>query len=146
MTIRKNNKKTAKKSPTKKATAVKKKPARKTKAKQEMQYADGKFEKDELQKARDLEELMSVKKKSPFSTSDGSDFEENLASMSLTDMQELAVRAGIFPSGSKTTLKNKLLKEYKARAMGQYRKGQVTKPSLDPNSKRAKDLLKLINE
>jgi len=135
MTTRKNKKSTTKKTP-----------ARKPRKKKEMQYADGKVADDDLKKARNLEQLLSVNTKSPFSTADGSDFEESLSSMSFTDMQELAVRAGVFPSGSKTTLKNKLLKEYKARALGQYRKGQVTKPSVDPNSKKGKDLLRLINE
>lgn len=139
MTTRKNNKSTAKKSPAKKTAA------KKPQEKKEMEYADGKVAEGDLQKARNLEQLLTVNTKSPFSTADGSDFEDSLASMSFTDMQELAVRAGVFPSGSRTTLKNKLIKEYKARALGQYRKGQVTRPSLDPKSKRAKDLLKLIN-
>ena len=125
----------------KKATTRKRKTSTKTKP---MEVADGKN--TDLKKARDLEELLSVKEKNAFATADGEDFEESLSSMNLTDMQELAVRAGIFPSGTKTTLKNKILKEFKARSLGQYRKGQVSKPSLDPKSKQAKDLLKLLNE
>ena len=108
-----------------------------------MQYADGK---SDVQKAKDIEDLITVNRRNPFSTLDGTDFEESLSSMSLTDMQELAVSAGIFPSGTKTTLKNKILKEYRAKTIGQKRNGQVTKPSLDPKSKQAADLLRLLNE
>ena len=123
----------------KKATA-KKTPVKKKK----MEYADGKDH--DLQKARDIEDLLTVDRRSPFRTKDGSDFEESLSSMSLSDMQELAVSAGIFPSGTKTTLKNKILKEYSAKTVGKKRKGQVTKPSINPNSKQAQDLLRLLNE
>mgnify|MGYP003112154161 CR=1 FL=1 len=135
--------------PRKKTTTTSKatkKPAAKRKAslKKEMQYADGK--EHELQKARDIEDLISVKEKDPFRTLDGSTFEESLSSMSLSDMQEFAVKAGIFPSGTKTTLKNKILKEYQAKTTGRQRSGQVTKPSMDPKSQRAKDLLRLLNE
>jgi len=118
------------------------KQARKTPAKK-MQYADGK---SDVQKAKDIEDLITVNRRNPFSTLDGTDFEESLSSTSLTDMQELAVSAGIFPSGTKTTLKNKILKEYRAKTIGQKRNGQVTKPSLDPKSKQAADLLRLLNE
>tara|TARA_A100000164_G_C21582123_1_gene618987 strand:- start:267 stop:680 length:414 start_codon:yes stop_codon:yes gene_type:complete len=136
--------------PRKKTTTTKKtiakKPAAKRKPapKKEMQYADGKDH--ELKKARDIEDLISVDRKNPFRTADGSDFETSIASMSLSDMQELAVSAGIFPSGTKATLRNKILKEYRAKEIGQKRSGQVTKPSMDPSSDRAKDLIRLLNE
>lgn len=131
--------------PRKKNTTTKKPAAkRKTKTEKEMQYADGKNH--DLQKAKDIEDLISVNRKDPFRTLDGSDFEESLSSMSFSDMQEFAVSAGIFPSGTKTTLKNKILKEYRAKATGAKRSGQVTKPSIDPKSQQAKDLLRLLNE
>ena len=117
---------------------------RKAPVKKKMEYADGKNH--ELQKARDIESLISVDKKDPFRRPDGEDFQEALSSMSLTDMQEFAVSAGIFPSGTKTTLKNKILKEYQSKSIGRKRPGQVTKPSIDPKSQQAKDLLRLLNE
>lgn len=130
--------------PRKKTTNTKKTTTKKPAQKKEMQYADGKNH--ELQKARDIEALVSVNRKDPFKTVEGEDFEENLSLMSLSDMQEFAVAAGIFPSGTKTTLKNKILKEYQTKSIGRKRAGQVTKPSLDPKSKQAEDLLRLLNE
>ena len=41
----------------------------------------------------------------------GESFDEAVHSMNLSQLQEIAVSAGVFPSGTKTT-KNKLLKEY----------------------------------
>ena len=108
-----------------------------------MEIADGK---SDIEKAENLEALIGVAKRDPFSLASGADFEGSLNSMNLTEMQEIAVRAGVFPSGTKTTLKSKLLKEFKARAMGKYKKAKVEKTSIDPNSKAADDLLKLINE
>lgn len=110
--------------------------------KTEMEVADGR---SEIEAAESLESLIGIAKRDPFQMSNGSDFESSLAGMNLTEMQELAVKAGIFPSGTKTTLKNKLLKEYKARSMGKYKKATVEKQAVDPNSQAAKDLLDLIN-
>lgn len=110
--------------------------------KTEMEVADGR---SEIEAAESLESLIGIAKRNPFQMSNGSDFESSLAGMNLTEMQELAVKAGIFPSGTKTTLKNKLLKEYKARSMGKYKKATVEKQAVDPNSQAAKDLLDLIN-
>ena len=127
---------------TKKKTTPKKR-GRPRKKQPEMEVADGK---SDIEKAESLESLIGVAKRDPFSLANGSDFEGSLNSMNLTEMQEVAVRAGVFPSGTKTTLKGKLLKEFKARAMGKYKKAKVEKPSIDPSSKAADDLLKLINE
>ncbi len=127
---------------TKKKTTPKKR-GRPRKKQPEMEVADGK---SDIEKAESLESLIGVAKRDPFSLANGSDFEGSLNSMNLTEMQEVAVRAGVFPSGTKTTLKGKLLKEFKARAMGKYKKAKVEKPSINPSSEAADDLLKLINE
>ena len=120
-----------------------KKRGRPKKVQPKMEIADGK---SDIEKAENLESLIGVAKRDPFSLASGADFESSLNSMNLTEMQEIAVRAGVFPSGTKTTLKGKLLKEYKSRAMGKYKKVKVEKQSIDPSSKAADDLLKLINE
>ena len=39
-------------------------------------------------------------------------FEGQLADMTMTDLQTLAVRVGVFPSGTRSSLKNKLLKQF----------------------------------
>ena len=80
-------------------------------------YADGQ-ETDDVQKARDLEEILGVRELNPFKTTNAEDFEKGLSEMSLNDLRTLAVKSGVFPSGNKTSLKNKLKKEFKIRAMG----------------------------
>ena len=88
---------------TKKKTTPKKR-GRPRKKQPEMEVADGK---SDIEKAESLESLIGVAKRDPFSLANGSDFEGSLNSMNLTEMQEVAVRAGVFPSGTKTTLKGK---------------------------------------
>ena len=92
-------KRTTKKTASKKATTKKK----------EMQYADGRDDRRDV--AKTVEELMAVKKRDPFAVASGEAFEEAVTSMSLSQMQEIAVKSGVFPSGTKATLRNKLLKE-----------------------------------
>ena len=66
--------------------------------------------------------------------------------MGLTELQEVAVQAGVFPSGTKATLKNKLIKEYQNRSQGIYGTPGSTKTIVEPNSEKAKKLMKLLNE
>lgn len=79
-------------------------------------YADG-LDKDK-QDARDLEQILGVRELNPFKTANAEDFDRELSEMGLNDLRTLAVKSGVFPSGNKTTLKNKLRKEFKIRAMG----------------------------
>jgi len=74
------------------------------------QFSDGELIKKE---ARSLEDILNPSVgKNPFKTSDEEDFSKQLGDMTLPDMQSLAVELGVFPSGNKTTLKNKLKKEF----------------------------------
>tara|TARA_Y100000361_G_C11092238_1_gene307081 strand:+ start:362 stop:856 length:495 start_codon:yes stop_codon:yes gene_type:complete len=137
-----------KKTTTKKATAKKAATKKVTKKEQleGMQVADGKTN-DDLDKIRDLEKIMGVHQINPFKTNTLAVFQENLADMNLTDMQRLAVKAGLLPSGNRTTLKNKLLKEFKARTQGG--KGSsvmVTRPIVDPDSPEGIKLAKLMKK
>ncbi len=77
-----------------------------------LDFADGKKE-DKIQKARELEELVGLNEVNPYGTSIAAVFEEKLAEMTVVDLQELAVTVGVFPSGTKTSLKNKLLKAFR---------------------------------
>jgi len=130
-----NKRKTTKKNTTK--PSAKKKP---------MQYADGKVADSRQDLAKTVEELMGVKSRDPFKLASGERFDEAVASMSLSQLQEIAVEAGVFPSGTKVTLKNKLLKEYENRTHGRYGASTQSKPIVDPNSQKAKDILRIINE
>ena len=108
------------------------------------QYSDGREDRKDL--AKTVEDLMSVKKRDPFVVANGENFDEAIHSMNLSQLQEIAVSAGVFPSGTKTTLKNKLLKEYDNRVSSRYGSSTTSKPIVDPKSKQASDILKLIND
>lgn len=123
--------------------------SKKTKKKaQPIEYSDGKDHLGEsIKEAKSLEDLMGVKEKNPFGTSEASEFENNLDSLQLTQLQELAVKAGVFPSGTKLTLKNKLKKAFHQYThCGSSKIIQVTKPIIDPESKQGRALLKVIKE
>lgn len=124
----------------------KRKTTKKTVNKKPMQYADGKASDNRKDLAKTVEELMSVTSKDPFRVASGESFEEAVTSMSLSQLQEIAVNAGVFPSGTKATLKNKLLKEYENRTHGRYGASTNSKPIVDPASQKAKDILRIINE
>lgn len=123
-------------------------PRKKTKSNKEvleqMQVADGKTDLEEI---RNLEKIMGVQQINPFKTNNLEIFQENLSSMNLTDMQRLAVKAGLLPSGNRSMLKNKLLKEFKARSYGgKGNSVMVTKPMVDPESEQGKKLIELMKK
>lgn len=124
----------------------KRKTTKKTTNKKPMQYADGKVADNRKDLAKTVEELMGVTSRDPFRVASGESFEEAVTSMSLSQLQEIAVNAGVFPSGTKATLKNKLLKEYENRTHGRYGASTNSKPIVDPNSQKARDILRIINE
>ena len=109
-----------------------------------MQYADGKDNRKEV--AKTVEELMSVDTRDPFRLASGESFEDAVTNMSLSELQEIAVKSGVFPSGTKATLRNKLLKEFENRTQGRYGASTQSKPIVDPKSKKAKEILRIINE
>lgn len=127
---------------TTKATRAKKPEGKKL---DEMNITNGKSysQGQSVEIVRKLEELLDVKQTNPFGTSDARIFQENLASMNLTDMQEVAVRAGVFPSGNQTILKQKLVKAFNAEGYGTVNaviegKKQV---ELDPSNPKHKEII-----
>lgn len=132
--------------------ANKKKPINKkttpSKAKKKpTEFADGRESNaDRASKAKTIESLLEVRKRDPFHVASGEKFEDAVGSMGLTELQEVAVQAGVFPSGTKATLKNKLVKEYQNRSQGIYGAPGSTKTIVDPKSEKAKKLIKLLNE
>lgn len=81
----------------------------------ELEEADGKdrnSKKEQIKKAKELEELLGVKDANPYRTLNRDIFKENLASMSIADMTTLATRVGIQPSGGRNQLKGALLKSF----------------------------------
>jgi hypothetical protein len=113
-----------------------------------MEFSDGVDHiKAESKEAQDLEKLMGFKEKNPFGYDSAEAFGQSVESMAITEMQELAVKSGVFPSGTKAMLKNKLKKAFaKYTDGGSQKVVQITKPIVDPQSEQGKKLLKIISE
>ena len=112
-----------------------------------MQQTNGKVYEYNVKQVRKLEEILETKKTNPFGTSDARVFNENLAAMNLSDMQEIAVRCGVFPNGNKTILKNKLIKAFKAEGFGNMANivRSDKRVELDPNNKSHKEIIDYLN-
>ena len=125
----KPKKTTTKQVKTKARKTVAKKPASKEK---KMQYTDGKANQasSEKQRLRDLEEVLNPRGSlTPYKARNEDDFDKEMLDMSIPELQSLAVELGVFPSGNKTTLKNKLKKEFKNRHfLGKGKIFQETNP------------------
>lgn len=121
---------------------------RKVKKNKEMEFSDGVNHSIEgSEEARNLEDILGFKETNPFGVSSAEELETALEELQLTNLQEMAVNAGVFPSGTKATLKNKLRKAFKQYTHGGSKKVvQVTKPMVDPKSEQGKKLLKLMSE
>lgn len=134
--------KKAKTNAKKKSVTPKKKAVAKKKSKlDQLKFADGKMD---VEKVRAMEELLGIDQSNIFRTNDIEVFKENLAEMSLSDMQTLAAEAGVFPGGNKMTLKNRLTKEFVSQTKGRrFAAGEqrmVISPD-DPNFEKVKNLM-----
>ena len=117
----------------------KKKTTKKT-SKKKIEYADGK---NEAQPRRSVEDILGIHEKNKFGAKSEAEFNEKLNNMSINEMQELAVTVGIFPSGTKPMLKNKLKK-----AFGEYMlaNGRVVGPkTTQPSPEMAKKFASIMN-
>ena len=85
--------------------------------------------------AQDLNQILGLKKKNPFGVNTEEELVESLSSMNLTDMRELAVHAGIFPSGNRTVLRKKIIKGFNSYTKG----GSQEIKSIPVNNVRAPD-------
>ena len=115
---------------------------RKNNKKVKMELANGK---QEDSKGRSVEEILGVYEKNNFNAKNTAEFESNLKEMSLNQMQEMAVSAGIFPSGTKPMLRNKLVKAFKEYMLNN---GRITSPKTtqeDPQSDLAKRFMSIMN-
>jgi hypothetical protein len=80
---------------------------------EELEFMDGKnHDESNHQLAKDIEDLL-MPDTNPFGTNSMEDLESMLEGMNLRQVQEVAVKASVFPSGNKTSLKNKIKKEFK---------------------------------
>lgn len=132
----------------KKTTSKRKRPTKKTVAKKKselesLNLMDGKLEVD---KVRELEELLGVNQVNVFKTNDLQVFKDNLSEMTLTDMQALAVEAGVFPAGNRSALKQKLVKEFVSQTKGSRYAAGEQKPIVDPSDPKFEQVKKLMSE
>lgn len=128
-----------------KKTSSKKIKATKKKDKVEnLQVADGK---NDIEKIKDLEDLLGVKQTNPFGTTNKEVLEERMNEMTLTDLQTFAIKIGILPSGNKLSLKNKILRSFKSHAgAGSGYNIGYNQPLVDPSSKAAEEILRISKE
>lgn len=106
--------------------------------------ADGKINKDsDIEKLKNLEEILGVRKMNPFGTTNMDIFLERLNEMTNIDLQHLCERVGIFASGSRMQIKEKLIREFKS-----FNKGSLSMTvqapafELDPTNPAHKEALK----
>lgn len=110
--------------------------------------ADGKVHVDpDIQKVKQLEEILGIKKSNPFGTSNIDIFREKLSEMTIVDMQHMCEKVGIFASGSRQEIREKLLREFKSTNKGTISM-LIENPSLvlDPNNPKHKATIKILKE
>ena len=82
--------------------------------------------------AKGLDQILGMRQKNPFNAETKAEFEESLKGQNLADLREMAVKAGIFPSGNATVLRNKLRKGFENHIKG--KDGAKTSVPLQNNS------------
>lgn len=110
--------------------------------------ADGKLNVDpDIQKIKELEDILGIKKMNPFGTSNLEIFKEKLNEMTILDMQNMCEKIGIFGSGSRLDLKEKLLRQFKSHNKGSISM-TVQSPAfqLDPKNPDHQKTLKILRE
>ena len=126
--------------------ARKKKAPVKTKNLEDIQnFSSGKLDDDTLKKVKELEDVLGIKAVNPFGTNDPNIFEQKLKDSNLSDLQNLAMKIGIFPEGSKDRLKDKLRREFKrvtkgSRSVALQQPMSISDPN-HPNHEKAKKLM-----
>jgi hypothetical protein len=109
---------------------------------EDLNQTNGKNYENDVAKARELEEILGIPRISPFKTQDKRVFAEILKEMNLTDLQAFAVKVGVFPSGNKTVLKNKIKRAFDSSNVGQGAVQIIGAPTeLDPNNPKHKSVL-----
>ena len=110
--------------------------------------ADGKVHVDpDIERVKQLEEILGIKKMNPFGTSNIEVFKEKLSEMTIVDMQHMCEKVGIFASGSRQEIREKLLREFKSTNKGTISM-LIENPSLvlDPNNPKHQKTLKILRE
>lgn len=121
---------------------------RKSKGKKEIEFIDGKVDDEKQNLSKDIEEIL-MPKKNPFGTNSSVDLDSKLEGMNLRQMQELAVKASVFPSGNKTTLRKKIKKEFSVKfgtKDGSRKYNASTESPIIADKEVAKDVMAILNK
>ena len=123
----------------------KKAPTKKKNLEDIQNFSSGKLDDDTLKKVKELEDVLGIKAVNPFGTNDPNIFEQKLKDSNLSDLQNLAMKIGIFPEGSKDRLKEKLRREFKrvtkgSRSVALQQPMSISDPN-HPNHEKAKKLM-----
>ena len=100
-------------------------------------------------KMRELEVLLGVSEISPFGTNEMEIFEQDLAEMTLSDMQKLAHKIGVNPYLEKPTLKKSLIREFSAYTKNSRRNimpSAVQSFVPDMNNPKHQQLMKILGD
>ena len=142
-----NSRAASSRKPKAKATRKTKAAEKKETKLESLEQANGKSFENQVARAKELEDIMGIKKMSPYKTDDPEKFELMLEEMNLTDLQSMAVKVGIFPSGNKTVLKNKLKRGFKSSIIGQGSVNLMGRPlELDPDNPQHKEVLDYLKD
>lgn len=76
-----------------------------------METINGQSE-DDLEKVRRLEKMLNIASVNPFGTNDPKIFDQNLKEYSISDLQNLCMKVGVYPTHSKEEMRKKLKKEF----------------------------------
>ena len=138
----------AKKKAKRKITAKSKKvaPSEKKSSLEDLQnFTTGKIDDETLKKVADLEEVLGIKTTNPFGTNEPELFEKSMAESTVSDLQHLCTKVGVFPDSSRARMKQKLREEFKRVTRGSRSISMETPISVSdpnhPNHERAKQLM-----
>ena len=111
-----------------------------------LEYTDG-LDKD-IEKIKSLENMLGIKQVNPYGTTSEDVFEQEMSEMNMSDLQALAVRVGVFPSGTKGVLKKKLRKQFSADNRGGLGTSMIShrQVKLDPDNPDHAKTIALMNE
>jgi hypothetical protein len=115
---------------------------------EEFEITDGKDRStEEIQKLKDLEEILGVKQSNSYGTFDRDIFKEKLLDMSMTELQSLAMQVGFPPTRDRVALRKGLERSFDT-FLKSHSVGAVfqAKPVFDENSPNYKEAVKLFAE
>jgi len=139
-----------KKAKKRKATAKSKKAtaSKKTSSLEDLQnFTTGKIDDETLKKVADLEEVLGIKTTNPFGTNEPEIFEKSMAESTVSDLQNLCTKVGVFPDSSRARMKQKLREEFKRVTKGSRSIVMETPLSIsDPNHPNHDKAKKLMGE